>query len=109
MILRGSLHASSQVAMPVVVSGSDSGDPPAAVTAVGHACSRYLLTVIQSGCIHRRPGPLQANLSARSARASYPALCEAVDQERRDGNNDHGADYRADDPAPVELVCVADA
>jgi hypothetical protein len=28
-------HASRQVAMPVVVSGSDGGDPPAAVTATG--------------------------------------------------------------------------
>ena len=52
---------------------------------------------------------LPVDLSARSARASYPALCEAVDQERRDGNDDHGADDRADDPAPVELVGVADA
>src|SRR5947207_2939714 len=57
----------------------------------------------------RRQSPLSANLLARSALASYPALCEPLDQERCDGNNDHGADNRANDATPVELVCVADA
>src|SRR5512135_730052 len=37
------------------------------------------------------------------------ALGEPLDQERRDGNNDHGADHRANDATPVELVRVADA
>src|SRR5262249_19750397 len=36
-------------------------------------------------------------------------LGEPLDQERREGNNDHGADYRADNAAPVELVRVTDA
>jgi hypothetical protein len=35
------------------------------------------------------------------------ALGEPLDQERRDGYNDHGADYRANDATPVELVRVA--
>ena len=48
-----------------------------------------------------------ANLLAGSALASYPTLCEALDQERRDGNNDNGADYRANDAASVELVASA--
>jgi len=46
--------------------------------------------------LHRRQG-LCATRLRRSAMAGYPTLCEAFDQERRDGNNDHGADYRADD------------
>jgi hypothetical protein len=36
-------------------------------------------------------------------------LCELLDQERCDCNNDYGADHRANDAPPVELVRVADA
>jgi SAM-dependent methyltransferase len=45
----------------------------------------------------------------RPARSDRLALGEPLDQERREGNHDHGADDRADDPAPVELVRVTDA
>jgi len=41
-------------------------------------------------------------------RSDCLALGEPLDQERREGNNDRGADHRADDATPVQLFRVAD-
>jgi hypothetical protein len=50
---------------------------------------------------------VSSNVTALIPRTNHQvrplALGEPLDQERREGNNDHGADHRADDATPVKL------
>jgi copper chaperone CopZ len=87
---------------PLAGPGPTRGRQPA-LPACPRAHSQHTLTdcPYRSSCLDLRRTGLR--------RSDRLALGEPLDQERREGNNDQGADHRANDATPVELVRVTDA